>query len=374
MNALGIIFSYSDRENLRELTKRRTLASLPIAGQYRIIDFPLSNMVNSGIFDVSVIARNNYHSLMDHLGAGKEWDLVRKRGGLRVLTPFARHDSDKPGIYRGMIEALAYNMHSIRRSMAEYVVLSGSSILCNIDFRDLLETHIRTGADITAAYAREPGGYEMIPNNAPVMYFNEQNRLYNITMKTDDFSTTESTWGLDVFVVRKSLLESLVSDSMSYGRFDFNEDILKRLVNNLNFLGYEYKGYLLEVNSVAGYMQTSMMFLDPEFRSRIFEKPVYTKNKDSVPTRYYEGCYVNHSMIADGCRIEGTVENSIISRGVRVAKNAIVKNSIVMQNTEIMRDVVLDHVILDKDVIVREYRSLSGHATYPVIVEKGSIV
>jgi glucose-1-phosphate adenylyltransferase len=374
MNALGIIFSYSERENLRELTKRRTLASLPIIGKYRIIDFQLSNYVNNGIFDVSIIARNNYHSLMDHLGAGKEWDLVRKRGGLRVLTPFARNDTENPGIYRGTVEALAYNMHSIRRSMAEYVIISGSSILCNVDYCELLDQHIRSNSDITVVYRREEEGNKMVPQGAAIMYFNEENRLYNIMTKSDDITSTESTWGMDIFVIRKSLLESLVADAMSYARFDFNEDILKRLVNTLNFRGYEYKGYLLEVNSVAGYMQTNMKFLDSEFRSSVFQSPVYTKNKDSVPSRYYDGCYVNNSIISDGCRIEGTVVNSVLSRGIRIGKNAIVKNSVIMQNTEIMRDVVLDHVILDKDVIVREYRSLSGHATYPVIVEKGSIV
>jgi len=374
MNALGIIFSYSQRENLRELTKRRTLASLPVAGKYRVIDFPLSNFVNHGIYDVSVLARNNYHSLTDHLGAGKEWDLVRKRGGLRILTPFARHDTEKPGIYRGSIEALAYNMHSIRRSMSEYVVITGSSYLYDIDFTHLMQTHIENNSDVTTVYTRKKPVSGEIPQGAAVMDMDDTQRLLNIGLATEEDGAKNAAWAMDVFVIRKSLLESLVADAMSYGRFDFNEDIIKRLISNLCFRGYEYNGYLLEVNSVTGYMQTSMNLLDPGVRAKVFQNPVYTKNKDSVPTRYAEGCYVSNSIISDGCRIEGTVENSVLSRGVRIGKNAIVKNSVIMQNTEVMRDVVLDHVILDKDVIVREYRSLSGHATYPVIVEKGSIV
>lgn len=374
MNILGIIFSYSDRENLRELTKRRTLASLPMAGKFRIIDFVVSNFVNDGIYDVSVIARNNYHSLMDHLGSGKEWDLIRKRGGLRVLTPFARSDNEKVGLYRGTIEALAGNIHSIRRSMGEYVILSGSSILYSMDFNDLVEKHIQSNADITAVYTRDLNGFPTVPMGVAILRFNEHNRLYDMTINMEDMSQHGIAWSTEVFVIRKSLLESLVADAIAYGRYDFLEDILKRSVNNLNIQGYEYKGHLLEFSSVAGYMQANMNFLNREFRKKAFKRPIYTKSKDSVPARYYEGCQVKNSIISDGCRIEGTVENSLISRDVRIGKGAVVKNSIIMQNTEIMKDVFLDHVILDKDVIVRENRRLSGHVTYPVVVEKASIV
>ena len=195
-----------------------------------------------------------------------------------------------------------------------------------------------------------------------------------MTINMEDMSQHGITWSTEVFVIRKSLLESLVADAIAYGRYDFFEDILKRSVNNLNIQGYEYKGHLLEFSSVAGYMQANMNFLNREFRRKAFKRPIYTKSKDSVPARYYEGCQVKNSIISDGCRIEGTVENSIISRDVRIGKGSVVKNSIIMQNTEIMKDVLLDHVILDKDVIVRENRRLSGHVTYPVVVEKASIV
>ncbi len=374
MNILGIIFSYSDRENLRELTKRRTLASLPMAGKYRMIDFVVSNFVSDNIYDVSVIARNNYHSLMDHLGAGKEWDLMRKRGGLRILTPFARSENEKLGLYRGTIEALASNMHSIKRSIAEYVILSGSSILYSMDFNHLVNTHIETNADITAVYTKELNGYPTVPMGVAILRFNGENRLYDIIINMDDMIQEGVTWSTEVFVIRKSLLESLVADAMAYGRYDFFEDILKRLANNLTIRGYEYKGHLLEVSSVAGYMQANMNFLNRGFREKAFRRPIYTKTKDSVPTRYYSGCEVHNSIISDGCRIKGKIENSIISREVRIQEGAVIRNSIVMQNTEILEGVMLDHVILDKDVIVRENRKLAGHVTYPVVVEKASIV
>ncbi len=374
MNILGIIFSYSDRENLRELTKRRTLASLPMAGKYRMIDFIVSNFVNDNIYDVSVIARDNYHSLMDHLGAGKEWDLMRKRGGLRILTPFARSENEKLGLYRGTIEALASNMHSIKRSIAEYVILSGSSILYSMDFNHLVKTHIEANTDITAVYTRELNGHPTVPMGVAILRFNGENRLYDTVINMDDIIQEGVTWSTEVFVIRKSLLESLVADAMAYGRYDFFEDILKRLANNLTIRGYEYRGHLLEVSSVAGYMQANMNFLNRDFREKAFRRSIYTKTKDSVPTRYYDGCKVHNSIISDGCRISGEVENSIISREVRIKEGAVIRNSIIMQNTEILEGVMLDHVILDKDVIVRENRKLAGHVTYPVVVEKASIV
>ncbi len=374
MKILSIIFSYSERENLRELTRLRTIGSLPMAGRYRMIDFLISNFVNDGIYDVAVIARDNYHSLMDHLGAGKEWDLIRKRGGLRVLTPYAKSESGRLGLYRGSIEALANNMHSFQRSLGDLVIMADTSILSSMDYNHLAQAHEDSGADITAVYTRQLNGHPTVPMGVAILRFNEDNRLYDLNINKDDMSSQDVCWSTGIFAIKKSLLESLVADAMAYGKYDFYEDILHRLAGHLNIQGYEYKGHLLEVSSVAGYMQANMNFLNADFREKAFRRPIYTKSKDSVPARYFEGCCVKNSIISDGCRIEGTVENSIISRNVIIGKDAVVKNSVVMQNTEIMRGVSLDHVILDKDVIVRENRQLSGHVTYPVVVEKASII
>ncbi len=374
MKILGIAFSYSERENLRELTRVRTLGSLPMAGKYRMIDFLISNFVNYNIYDVAVIARENYHSLMDHLGAGKEWDLIRKSGGLRLLTPYGRAESGRNGLYRGSVEALANNMHSFRRSMADLVIMSETSILYSMDFNHLAQTHLKSGADITAVYTRQLNGHPTVPMGVCIFHFNDQNMLYDLTVNKDDMSEQNVCWSTGVFVIKKSLMESLVADAMAYGKYDFCEDIIKRLSGSLKIKGYEYTGHLLEVSSVAGYMKANMNFLNPDFREKAFQRPIYTKSKDGVPARYYEGCKVNNSIISDGCRIEGTVENSVISRNVTIGKGAVVRNSVIMQNTEIMRGVSLEHVILDKDVIVRENRELTGHVTYPVVVEKASII
>lgn len=373
MNILGIVFSYSERENLRELTKMRTLSSVPFGGKYRIIDFILSNFVNSGVHEVSIITRNNYHSLIDHLGAGKEWDLTRKIGGLRILSPFSNPGGTDNGTYLGTIDALSKNIHSIKRSLAEYVILSGSSFICSLDYNEILRSHIDRHADITAIYAKPRDGFE-ISDGIPIIRMDEQERVYELCYYNDDCDSKNAAFSLGMFIMRKSLLESLVADSVAFGRYDFYRDIIQRLSNHLNIRGYEYKKNYFEVSSVSGYMKENMRLLSEDVRQQTFEMPVYTKVKDSVPAQYGSGCKVSNSIISDGCRIEGTVVNSILSRGVVIGKGAVVKNSIVMQNTEIMNNVTLNYVILDKDVIVRENRQLVGHETYPVVIEKKSII
>jgi glucose-1-phosphate adenylyltransferase len=388
MNALGIIFSYVDKDNMRELTKVRTLASVPIGGKYRIIDFFLSNFVNSNIFDIMIITKSNYHPLIDHLDSGKEWDLTRKRGGLRVLTPFASPDAKGNEVYSTTIEALANNMNAIKRSLADYVILTRCNIIYNLDFEDLLNRHIEKGADITAVYTNNTDEDMVIPYDSPIFNVEESGRISDVKIYSEergrrsedirsnpnDRRNYEQGCCMGVFVMRKSLLESLVSDSMAYGRLHFYNDVLLRLVSSLNIQGYEYKKYFMGIDSIANYMKANMGLLNIENRNKVFENIVYTKVKDSVPAEYIAGCSVKNSIVSDGCRIEGTIENCVLSRGVRVGKGSVVKNSVVMQNTTIMNNVDLNFVILDKDVIVREDRRISGHETFPVVIEKGSIV
>jgi glucose-1-phosphate adenylyltransferase len=375
MSYLGIIYSYSDKENLRELTSIRAMASLSIAGKYRIIDLVLSNFVNSGIFEVSVIAKTNYHSLIDHLAAGAEWDMSRKKGGLRVLTPFSNPEATENSfIYRGTLDALANHLHSIKHSLADYVIITGSKILYTLDFRDMINAHIQSGADITVAYANSLNGEHRIPQGVPLLQLDETQRITEVNVTEEELNDTEGSWGIGVCVIRKTLLESLVADAFSHQWFDLYADVFKRLVPKLNIKGYEYKKQLLEVGTVCDYKKSNMLFLDREFSKKVFEKTVYTKVKDSVPAFYGAECYVENSIISDGCDIYGTVVNCVISRGVRIEKGAVVKDSIIMQDGVIMANAKVEHAILDKDVIIREGKEVIGHETYPVVVPKLSIV
>lgn len=375
MSLMGLIYSYSDRENLRELTSNRSLAALPVGGKYRIIDFVLSNFVNSGIYEVSVIARTNYHSLIEHLGSGAEWDMFRKRGGLRVLTPFANPEAtESQHIYRGTIDALANHLHSVRKSMAEYVILTGSRIVYAMDYRDMVRAHQESGADITVAYANGLNGSNRIPQGVPLVRLDEQKRILDVELLEDEQPDRQGSWCIGVCVIRKTLMESLVSDAISHQRYDLYRDILQRLAPSLKIFGYEYDRHVLEFSTIATYMESNKAMLDHDFSAKVFKETVYTKVKDSVPARYGSECYVENSMISDGCQILGTVINSVVSRGVHIDRGAIVKDSIVMQDTEIMEHARVENAILDKDVIVRSGREVLGHPTYPIVLQKMSIV
>ncbi len=375
MSYMGLIYSYSERENLRELTSYRTLAALPVGGKYRVIDFVLSNFVNSGIYEASVIARSNYHSLIEHLGSGAEWDMFRKRGGLRVLTPFANPEATESShIYRGTIDALANHLHSIRKSMAEYVILTGSRIVYSMDYREMVRTHRESGADVTVAYTNHLNGTNRIPQGVPILRMDADQRIREVEMIEEEQPDREGAWGIGVCVIQKTLLESLVSDAISHQRFDLYVDILQRLAPSLKMLGYEYKKHLLDFSTIATYMESNKAMLDPDFSSKVFRETVFTKVKDSVPARYGKECYVENSLISDGCEILGTVINSVVSRGVHVDRGALIKDSIIMQDTEIMEHARVENAILDKDVIVRSGREVLGHASYPIVLKKMSIV
>lgn len=375
MDALGIIFAYAEYGNLRELCEERTIASVLFGGKYRLIDFTMSNFVNSEVLNMVLITKNKYNSLIDHVGLGKEWDLDRKRGGLRILTPFGNEGSEG-GAYRGKTDALACHMKNIKRTIAEYVIMTPSFLIYNMDFNDLMGFHKYVGADISMVYTKlqNEEEYDRIPIGAPLCIFDENNRLVDVYVKSEEHRGLPANCGMGIFLMKKSLLEALVADAMSFGRYDFYMGLLKRQTQSLRIMGYEYKKHYICLTSVKEYLQGNLSLLDPKIREQVFEKVVYTKIKDSVPVQYGQEAQVKNSIIADGCVIEGTVENCIISRGVRIGKGAVVKNSVIMEYTNVYPNARLEYVIVDKDVIVRNGSDISGHITFPVVIKKRSIV
>jgi glucose-1-phosphate adenylyltransferase len=311
--------------------------------------------------------------LVDHVGSGRDWDLTRKIGGVRILTPFSG-ENNTHGVYKGTLDALYRNLNSIKLSHAQHVVLSGSSMVCNIDYQEVLEKHKESDADITAIYTKSMNGGKTVPRGVAVIKMNKDGRIQDLVVNQDDAKIQDVNWCLDIFIIKKALLETLVADAVSVGLVDFHLDIIKRLAGTLKIQGVESESQFFEISNVRGYMQANMNFLKKAYRDKAFEKPVFTKVKDSFPTLYKDGCYVKNSLIADGCKIEGHVENSIISRGVRVQSSAVVKNSIIMQNTDIQSGARVEYVISDKDVIVREGREVIGHEKYPLLLAKKSIV
>ena len=371
MNTMGIIFSNIHDEELRDLTDFRAFASVPFGGRYRLIDFVLSNMVNSNIITVGVITKNRYLSLMDHLGTGKEWDLDRKRTGLFIFPPYAA--TSDVGAYRGRLEALAGVMTFIRRSREKYVILADSDIICNMDFNDVIRYHEKKESDITVVYSRD--GKMLNAARKHVYYtIGPDQRVTGLEINSGD--SAKENVSLNMILMERTLLERIVKESVAFSQLNFNRDFLQKRLNDFKVYGYRYDGFYVRIDSISSYFSANMMLLNSDIRKELFSRygDIYTKVRDSVPARYGRNAVVKDSLVADGCIVEGEVQDSILFRGVHVAPGARVYRSIVMQDAIVSADAQLEYVIADKSVQVKDGRRLTGCESYPMVLRKNVVV
>ena len=377
MTVAGLIFSNKQDQGFPEMTRRRTTASIPFACRYRLIDFPLSNMVNSDINTIGVVTHYNYQSLMDHIGAGKDWDLARRSGGIKILPPyvtaFENHAAGK--LYESRLEALMGSVNFINRCGADYIVLSDCDVIMNIDLSAVIEDHIRNGAYITMVAKKVNAKDALFGHNADVLSIAEDGRVTSLSYTAPAKGNYSAHTNL--MVVSRTDLQNIVSDSIAHRYTSFSNDIIIRQLKKKNIRAYIYDGFCASVNSLESYFNVSMKMLEDDVRADLFanrDRQIFTKVRNSAPTKYDTGAKVSNSMIADGCIIEGEVENSIIFRGVHVGKGSVVKNCILLQDTHIDDNVHLNCVVADKNVIVKAGRTLSGHETMPFFIDKDATV
>ena len=369
-NVLGLVFANMHDTTLGDMTKNRTMGSVMFGGRYRLIDFPLSNMVNSGISEVGVITKSNYQSLLDHLGSAREWDLARKKGGLYILPPFGNVEST---LYRGRIEALYGAMSFIKHSRAKYVVLSDCDVVTNIDYKPIVAAHIESGADITAV--AHTGVYSSDDIKTSTVFNVDADENVTSVLINPDISGTCTT-SLNVFVMSMDFLIETVNDAMARGNVSFERNILQEKCRELKIKIYEYDNYFSKLNSPESYFKSNMALLEPENARKLFvpKRSIYTKVSDNAPVKYDLDSKVSNSLIADGCIIEGEVENSVLFRGVKVGKGAKVKNCILMQGTVVGDNAELNYLITDKNVSICENHILTSSLQYPMYVGKGASV
>lgn len=369
-NVLGLVFANMHDTTLGDMTKNRTMGSVMFGGRYRLIDFPLSNMVNSGISEVGVITKSNYQSLLDHLGSAREWDLARKKGGLYILPPFGNVEST---LYRGRIEALYGAMSFIKHSRAKYVILSDCDVVTNIDYKPIVAAHIESGADITAV--AHTGVYSSDDIKTSTVFNVDADKNVNSVLINPDISGTCTT-SLNVFVMSMDFLIETVNDAMARGNVSFERNILQEKCRELKIKIYEYDNYFSKLNSPESYFKSNMALLEPENARKLFvpKRSIYTKVSDNAPVKYDLDSKVSNSLIADGCIIEGEVENSVLFRGVKVGKGAKVKNCILMQGTVVGDNAELNYLITDKNVSICENHILTSSPQYPMYVGKGASV
>ena len=371
-DTMGIIYTGDSNVSLQELTLKRSVAALPFGGRYRIIDFTLSNMINSGMTNVGIITQNNYHSLMDHLDSGKQWDLNRKNGGLFILPPYVSHDNT--GWYRGEVEAFHSNMSYIRRSPQKYLVISGSSMVCNLTYDAAMEFHKENKADITVIYKEDRKAKIEELSRHTLIRTDEANRIIDIEVKPN--TPNSKNVSMEMYIIEKKLFELLIDEGEARGLHDFIKDVLMKKMDKLRILGYRYEGYLAKIDSIQSYFVHTMELLAASNFNELFHQSglIYTKVKDEVPAKYGENGRAENSLVADGCIINGYAENCVLFRGAKIAGNAFVRNSIIMQDSEIQERAILENVILDKEVIVRKGKRLIGQEDYPVVIRKNAVI
>lgn len=374
-NALGIIFPNSYDSLVPELVAERLMASIPFAGRYRMVDFVLSSMVNAGIDNISVIVRKNYHSLMDHLGSGREWDLTRKNGGLNIVPPFAEKTVK---VYNGRVEALASILDFLKDQKEKYVIMSEANLAANFDFKAMLNAHIESGADVTLAYAQEeiPEGLIKPFDVNKDLYYTldiEDGRVREIQINPEEPGIQNLS--LNIYIIERELLISQISAAFVRGYVYFERDILAPQLDKLNVRGYKFGGYIARISSIKSYFDENMKLLDEENLDALFGgNHIYTKIRDDNPTRYIKGAKAKNIMAADGCIIEGEVENSVLFRGVRVGKGAKVKNCVLMQDTVIEPGVNVEYIISDKNVTITADKEIKGTDSFLVYVAKYQVV
>ncbi len=368
-NVLGLVFPNAHDELMAQMTAKRSMGSVPFCGRYRLIDFSLSNLVNAGISKVGIVTKANYQSLMDHIGTGKAWDLDRKSGGLFFLPPYS---NDEAKVYVGHIDGLFGAMDFLRHSKEEYVVLCDADVITNFDLSDMVERHIESGADVTIAYKNG----KMPANHHDVMSFEIfGDKITDITFASAD--ADDCLFSLDITVMSREKLIEIVNYGYEHNLTSLSRDVFQRAYNIFDMRGYEVKEYAAVMDSPESYARiTHEVLCNPSVRRELFakERPVFTKTRDDMPTKYGLESEVKNSLIADGCVIEGTVRNSVLFRGVKVGAGAVVENAIVMQDTVIGKNADIQYVTLDKKVSVGEGKSLKGTDTYHIYVRKNSAV
>ncbi len=371
-SVVGIIFPNSYDALVPELVSVRLMASIPFASRYRIIDFILSSMTHSGIDNISVVVNKNYHSLMDHLGSGREWDLVRKNGGLHIFPPFAEKDVGGP--YIGRAGALANLLDFLKSQKEKYVIMSDTNVVVNFDFNAMLQSHIDNGADVTIAYNEQELPEELLnyQTSDRIFYYTfdlEQSRIRKVYInpKTSGVQNTS----MSIFVIERELLIELVSNAYTQGRSFFMRDIIMPQLGKLNVQAYKYTGYVGRISGMKSYFEENMKLLDDYNLDALFSAgPIYTKIRGDNPTHYKDGAKVQNVMIADGCVIEGEVENSVLFRGVKVGKGAKIRNCILMQDTVVEAGANVEYLITDKNVTITAGKAMKGTDTFPVYIEK----
>ena len=371
-NLIGIIFSNIGEESLGGLTQFRTMGAVPFAGKYKLIDFPLSNMSNSGINRIGVIVKNNYKSLMDHLGSGKPWNLSRINDGLFVLPPHINGCD----LTTNKIDMLYSIKDFIMESKENYVLLCDCNLVCNIDYTAVLKSHIEKTADITIMYYKKNESLENIPEST-ILCLNDNYKVKNILIDTPYNKDCQNIFvSSDMMIFNKSVLIEIINKCKSHGYTNFKRDVIQKNIHKLKIYGYEINSFIHKISSLIEYFNCNMSLINENIKNTLFnnQNPIYTKAYNNIPAKYTQNCKVTNSLVSNGCIIDGKVTNSILFEGVHIGKNSCISNSIIMGNTNIGYNCQLSYTIVDENTVINMGKKFMGFKSYPVYIGKTKII
>lgn len=363
----GLLFANSD-DKLKELTANRSLASVPFGARYRVVDFALSNLVNTGVTSVGIITTENYRSLMDHVGNGIAWDLDRKNGGVYFIPPYYKRGVKR---FADTISALVGATDYIRKCGADYIVLYDSHIIANIDLSAALKSHKQKEADLTVIYHN--GKLPEKSEEKMLLGLNDDGRVNSVTFSEGEYTAT---FGIGISIINKDLLLKLINDAEDEGLTSFAREVIAEKINELKIYGFEHSGYAAIMDNADTYYEASMDLLNKDVRTQLFNKkrPIFTKVRDGMPTRHGVNAKVSNCIIGDDCVIEGTVKNSILFRGVKIGKGVVVENCILMQETKIGDNAQVSNVIADKNVVIAEGIIFKGTKEKLCFIDKKQVL
>ncbi|KXZ39749.1 glucose-1-phosphate adenylyltransferase [Alkalithermobacter thermoalcaliphilus JW-YL-7 = DSM 7308] len=367
MDTMGIINLSESEELIGELTKNRPIASIPISGRYRVIDFILSNMVNAGINNIAIFTHGKSRSLREHLGSGKEWDLDRKIDGLFVFN--SEFSTNQRVLHKGDLDNFKNNLDYIKTSRQEYVVLSRSYMICNINLKEAIRYHKESNVDMTIVYKEVDNSDDKFLS-CDVLSIDEDGKVKGIGVNLGRKEKTNLS--MEIYIMKKDLLLKIIEDSISSGNYNYLKNAIYHNISNLNVNAFKFSGYLSCINTTENYYKTNMEMLNYDQYKELFYRHgnIYTKIKDGAPAKYKDDAVIKNSIIANGCIIEGTVENSIIGRGVKIGKGAVIKDSVIMAKCNIDEGVYIENAILDKNVIITKNKLLRGDMKKPLVIGK----
>ena len=365
MKALGIILAGGNNYRMKELSRKRAIAAMPVGGSYRCIDFALSNMSNSHIQRVAVLTQYNSRSLNEHLSSSKWWDFGRKQGGLYIFTPTIT--AENSSWYRGTADAISQNIDFLKKSHEPYVIIAGGDCVYKMDYNKILDYHIEKKADITVVCKDMPADVDV--SRYGVVRMNEDSRIVDFEEKP--MVASSNTISTGIYVLRRRQLIEMLEKTMEERRYDFVTDILIRYKNLKRIYGYKMDGYWSNIAAVDSYYETNMDFLKPEIRNYFFRQNpnIYSKVDDLAPAKYNVGADVKNSLVSSGCIINGTVENSILFKQVFVGKNCVIKNSIILNDVYIGDNTHIENCIVESRDTIRANTYLCGEDDVKIVYE-----